>query len=70
MGNSEALTGKALVAEPGGIFRLAEIITAPVGEDDIGIRTLWSGVSIGTEFAVLTGRLDWGTFPIPLKPIN
>lgn len=64
MGNSDALTGTALVAEPGGAFRLAEVITSPVGEDDIGIRTLSSGVSIGTEFAVLTGKLDWGTFPL------
>jgi 2-desacetyl-2-hydroxyethyl bacteriochlorophyllide A dehydrogenase len=64
MESSKALTGKALVAEPGGVFRLADVVTSPIGEDDIGIRTLRSGVSIGTEFAVLTGKLDWGTFPI------
>jgi 2-desacetyl-2-hydroxyethyl bacteriochlorophyllide A dehydrogenase len=61
---SEGLTGKALVAEPHGVFRLADVITAPVGKDDIAVRTSWSGVSIGTEFAVLTGKLDWGSFPI------
>jgi 2-desacetyl-2-hydroxyethyl bacteriochlorophyllide A dehydrogenase len=64
MQNPDRLTGTALVAEPGGDFRLADVITAPIGEHDIGIRTMWSGVSIGTEFAVLTGKLDWGTFPI------
>ncbi len=64
MVGSEGLTGKALVAEPDGVFRLADVVTAPVGKDDIGIRALWSGVSIGTEFAVLTGKLDWGSFPI------
>src|ERR1700733_16129002 len=52
------------MAEPDGVFRLADVETAPVGKDDIGIQALWSGVSIGTEFAVLTGKLDWGTFPI------
>jgi 2-desacetyl-2-hydroxyethyl bacteriochlorophyllide A dehydrogenase len=62
--NSEGLAGTALVAEPDGTFRLAEVTTAPVGADDIGIRTQWSGVSIGTEFAVLSGKLDWGTFPV------
>jgi 2-desacetyl-2-hydroxyethyl bacteriochlorophyllide A dehydrogenase len=62
--DSGALTGKALVAEPEGVFRLADVVTAPVGKDDIGIRALWSGVSIGTEFAVLTGKLDWGSFPL------
>ncbi len=64
MADAEGLAGTALIADPEGKFRLAEIVTAPVGADDIGIRTQWSGVSIGTEFAVLTGKLDWGTFPV------
>ena len=64
MADSGGLTGKALIAEPEGVFRLADVVTAPVGKDDIGIRALWSGVSIGTEFAVLTGKLDWGSFPL------
>jgi 2-desacetyl-2-hydroxyethyl bacteriochlorophyllide A dehydrogenase len=62
--DSDGLTGVALVAEPEGNFRLAEVVTAPIGDDDIGIETSWSGVSIGTEFAVLTGKLDWGAFPL------
>ena len=64
MSDSDGLRGTALVAEPEGHFRLAEVVTSPIGDDDIGIETLWSGVSIGTEFAVLTGKLDWGRFPI------
>lgn len=64
MADSEGLAGTALIAEPDGEFRLAEIVTAPVGADDIAVRTKWSGVSIGTEFAVLTGKLDWGAFPV------
>lgn len=64
MADSDGLNGVALVAEPEGNFRLAEVVTSPIGDDDIGIETSYSGVSIGTEFAVLTGKLDWGTFPI------
>ena len=64
MAESEGLTGTALVADPEGKFRLAEVVTAAVGPDDIGISALRSGVSIGTEFAVLTGKLDWGAFPV------
>ena len=64
MTGPDGLTGKALIAEPDGVFRLAEVETAPVGKDDIAVRALWSGVSIGTEFAVLTGKLDWGSFPM------
>jgi 2-desacetyl-2-hydroxyethyl bacteriochlorophyllide A dehydrogenase len=62
--DSEGVRGRALVAEREGEFRLADVVTAPIGDDDIAVRTLWSGVSIGTEFAVLTGKLDWGSFPI------
>lgn len=64
MSDTEGLHGTALVADVGGAFRLVDVVTAPVGRGDIGIRTLWSGVSIGTEFAVLQGKLDWGSFPI------
>ncbi len=64
MADEKGLTGKALVAEPDGAFRLADVVTSPMGRDDIAVRTLWSGVSIGTEFAVLGGKLDWGTFPL------
>ncbi|MEZ4866563.1 MAG: zinc-binding dehydrogenase [Caldilineaceae bacterium] len=28
------------------------------------VRTLYSGVSVGTEFAVIRGKLDWGPFPV------
>jgi 2-desacetyl-2-hydroxyethyl bacteriochlorophyllide A dehydrogenase len=62
--NSEGLAGTALIAEPEGKFRLADVVTAPVGAEDIGVRAQVSGVSIGTEFAVLTGKLDWGAFPV------
>jgi 2-desacetyl-2-hydroxyethyl bacteriochlorophyllide A dehydrogenase len=30
----------------------------------IRVRTLYSGVSVGTEFAVIRGKLDWGPFPV------
>jgi 2-desacetyl-2-hydroxyethyl bacteriochlorophyllide A dehydrogenase len=62
--SGEGLVGKALVAEAGGVFRLADVVTDPLGRSDIGVVTQWSGVSIGTEFAVLNGKLDWGSFPI------
>jgi len=61
---AERLTGRALVAEEGGRFAFREIETAPLTPETIGIRTAWSGVSFGTEFAVLRGKLDWGPFPL------
>ncbi len=62
--DQDRLTGTALVARPGGAFALEEVRTAPLTASMIGIRTRWSGISFGTEFAVLTGKLDWGPFPI------
>jgi 2-desacetyl-2-hydroxyethyl bacteriochlorophyllide A dehydrogenase len=58
------MSGLALVAREGGRFELEEIVTAPIGPTDVGVRTRWSGVSIGTEFAALTGKLDYGPFPM------
>ncbi len=58
------LSGHALVGREDGRFALEEVVTAPIGPTDVGVRTTWSGVSIGTEFAALTGKLDYGPFPI------
>ncbi len=64
MADNKGLRGQALVAKEDGDFTLEDVITAPVGPTDIAVRIVRSGVSIGTEFAVLTGKLDWGSFPI------
>ncbi|HEX4213898.1 MAG TPA: medium chain dehydrogenase/reductase family protein [Candidatus Dormibacteraeota bacterium] len=58
------LEGLALVARENGGFALEEILTAPLTPTSIAIETTWSGVSFGTEFAVLSGKLDWGPFPL------
>lgn len=58
------IAGQALVAREGGRFDLEQVLTAPFGPSTIAIRTTCSGVSIGTEFAVLSGKLDWGDFPL------
>lgn len=38
-------------------------VPAPTG-NQILVRTRYSGVSVGTEFAVIRGKLDWGPFPV------
>ncbi len=62
--DQDRLAGTALVARSDGAFALEEVRTAPLTAGTIGIRTRWSGISFGTEFAVLSGRLDWGPFPL------
>src|SRR3954453_23587595 len=58
------LSGRALVARDGGSFALEDVQTAPLSPTTIGIETRWSGISFGTEFAVLSKKLDWGPFPL------
>lgn len=58
------LEGRALVARDGGGFALEDVVTAPLAPNTIGIQTRWSGISFGTEFAVLRKHLDWGPFPL------
>lgn len=58
------LEGVALVAQERGRFTLEEVLTGPLAPTTIAVETAWSGVSFGTEFAVLSGKLDWGPFPL------
>lgn len=58
------LNGRALVAREDGSFALEDVQTAPLGPNRIGIQTTWSGISFGTEFAVLSKKLNWGPFPL------
>lgn len=60
----DPVRGRALVARAEGDFRLEDVYTAPLSNTNVAVQTLWSGVSFGTEFAVLRGRLDWGPFPM------
>lgn len=64
MRQDERLEARALVSRRSGEFALEDVHTAPLTESTIAVRTSWSGVSIGTELAVLSGRLDWGPFPM------
>lgn len=58
------LAGTALVARDDGTFALQDVFTAPLTATTIGIQAKWSGISFGTEFAVLRKSLDWGPFPL------
>ena len=58
------MRAQAVVCDQGPRFGLQEVELPDPGERDVVIRALWSGVSIGTEMAVVTGKLDWGPFPL------
>lgn len=58
------MRAKAIVCSESQEFSLTEVEIGEPGPSQAIIRTLYSGVSIGTEFALVRGRLSWGPFPI------
>ena len=45
-------------------FSLETFPVPAIAPWQIRVRTLFSGVSVGTEFSVIRGKLDWGPFPV------
>jgi len=60
----EAVEASALVARPGGQFAVEPVLVPGPGQDNIVVQVAYSGVSIGTEFGALGGKIDWGGFPM------
>ncbi len=58
------MNGKALICLEDQRFSLCDVILGELGPEDIFVRTRYSGVSIGTEFALIRGKLSWGPYPI------
>lgn len=55
---------RVLVCDAAQQFSLREVPLPEPGPGQVRLRTLWSGVSFGTEFALIHKRLSWGPFPI------
>lgn len=58
------MKAQALICTAQQEFSLQEFEVPAPAPTQILVRTLYSGVSVGTEFAVIRGKLDWGPFPI------
>ncbi len=54
----------ALVCDQKQRFTLEKVLIPDPLPNQIAVRTHFSGVSIGTEFAVIQGKLDWGPYPL------
>lgn len=54
----------ALVCDESMKFSLKEVILPELGDEDVRVKTAYSGVSIGTEFALIRHKISWGPFPI------
>jgi 2-desacetyl-2-hydroxyethyl bacteriochlorophyllide A dehydrogenase len=58
------MKAKALICDAQQRFTLEEVVLKDPGPDQIAIRTSYSGVSIGTEFALVRNKLSWGPYPL------
>jgi L-iditol 2-dehydrogenase len=58
------LKAKALVCDADQQFRLAEVGLPEPGTNELVIRTTCSGVSIGTELALVRNKISWGPYPL------
>lgn len=54
----------ALVCDSDMTFTLKTVNLPELASDQIMLKTAYSGVSIGTEFALIRNKISWGPFPI------
>jgi|HigsolmetaAR202D_1030399.scaffolds.fasta_scaffold00003_67 Threonine dehydrogenase and related Zn-dependent dehydrogenases len=55
---------QALICDDQQRFSLETFELPQIKPDEILIETIYSGVSVGTEFALVRKKLDWGPFPL------
>ncbi len=58
------MKAQAIVCDEKQNFELADVVLPDPGPDDIVVRALYSGISIGTEFALIRNKLSWGPYPL------
>ena len=58
------MKAKALICDQNQEFALQEVILGDPAAGQIAIRTHYTGVSIGTEFALIRNKLSWGPYPL------
>ncbi len=58
------MNAQALITHEGPTFACEDVILPDPGPDQLVVQTRFSGVSIGTEFAAITKKLDYGPYPL------
>ncbi len=54
----------ALICDEQQAFTLQEVELGEPAADQIAVRAHYTGVSIGTEFALIRGKISWGPYPL------
>jgi L-galactonate 5-dehydrogenase len=58
------MSAKALITYEDQRFALEEVVLPTPGHEHVVVRTTYSGVSIGTEFAMIRDKLNRGAYPL------
>jgi len=58
------MIAKALICDADQKFTFQDVQLPDVGPDRLRVRTLRTGVSIGTEFALIRNKISWGPYPL------
>jgi 2-desacetyl-2-hydroxyethyl bacteriochlorophyllide A dehydrogenase len=61
-------SSKAVVTASANKSALAHVSVGELGQNQVAIETICSGVSTGTDKWVISGRFEWGNFGFPLVP--
>jgi len=60
------MQARALVCRAEQTFEMADVVLPEAGDEDIVVRTTFSGISVGTGLALARNKVSWGPFPISL----
>jgi len=58
------MNAKALVCDEQQRFTLEPVVLPDPGPEQVVVETHFSGVSIGTEFALIRNKISWGPYPL------
>lgn len=58
------MKAKALICDAKQCFSIQDVNLKDPAPDQVLVRTHYSGVSIGTEFALIRNKISWGPYPL------
>lgn len=58
------MKARALICDEKQRFSLQEVTIPDPAPNQIAVKTCYSGVSIGTEFALIRNKISWGPYPL------
>ncbi|MBT4503077.1 MAG: theronine dehydrogenase, partial [Gemmatimonadetes bacterium] len=57
------MEARALICDENQRFSVEDVVLPDPGVENVVVKTACSGVSIGTEFALIQNKISWGPYP-------